>query len=83
MKQKAKRIATKYGGTIAEHQTWFGGDIEALAPDGCHWVCDELHALVEEYMTGFKNEAWTDLIDRMNDGVEKCMPEKPHCVDWV
>jgi len=49
-------------------------EFTAIAPDGMQWCeggCVHMCAFSFRYVKGSANEAWQDLIDRMNYGLEK------------
>ena len=72
-KAQAERLAKVLAVEIEEDFTWSGGSIYAAAPRGRTFACDPgLHGLVAPYFSGYKPEAWADLLNRMSSGVEAC-----------
>ena len=57
-------------------------DVEADAPDGYVWKCDELHFLVGHDEHGPRRDVWQDMLDRMSWGVEVCPFGTCDCCGW-
>ena len=77
-KQQCQRLAKKYGGDWIDEM----GGAEVLSPPGKVWSCDFIHGLVSVQWDGeTMSRVWTDLYDRMSDGVEACPHEECDCCD--
>ncbi len=81
MKRRAdvQKLANDLGASLEEYFNGYRGAVHTVAPRGSKWACSAgvLHVLVEPFSVGDKTEAWTDLFDRMVDGLVKC--EVPDC----
>lgn len=75
-------LAERLGVEIEER----GGEcaeILATAPTGHHFACDDIHELVTPYgpdswdPDSTKADAWADLMDRLDAGVEPCTKDTP------
>ncbi len=69
------RLASEQGATITEHDDL--GRIFADAPTGKVFSASDLHCMVADWGLdyGLKADAWADLGERMNYGVEPCAIE--------
>lgn len=88
-RQKARKLATKLGATIEGGRSGNTWQYNIDAPQGFTWASDNgLHSIVAWTYDGpkeWREEMWSEAINRMEYGVEQC--EEKDCefcadVNW-
>jgi len=78
-----RRLLARLGGRLEIDSYPDSYRLFAIAPDGYHWT-EGPHSLVGDVWPEFPGsaaEAYADLIDRVQAGIEPCRPDNPVCRD--
>ncbi len=70
-KTQAEQLAKQLGAEISIDTGRFTL-IWADAPPGQRWMCAGVHAIAASFDVGEESEAWEDLFERMEFGIEAC-----------